>query len=90
MYYNGAWGTVCDDGWDIDDARVVCRTLGFQDAEAALCCANFGQGTGQIWLDQVDCVGDESSLYSCGHNEVAIHDCYHREDAGVRCSQGKN
>ena len=82
VYYNGTWGTVCDDGWGRNEARVVCRQLGFQDAERAY---RFVAGSGQIWLDDVDCVGDESSLFSCRHREVGFHNCVHREDASVRC-----
>ena len=87
IYYNGQWGTVCDDFWDLSDARVVCRQLGFQDAVVAYQNSPqyFGEGSGRIWLDDVHCRGYESSLSSCRHNGWGRHDCGHHEDAGVRC-----
>ncbi len=85
VYYNGRWGTVCDDSWDIRDARVVCRQLGFPDAVAAYQGSYLRAGTGQIWLDDVGCRGYESSLFSCRHAGIGSHNCDHSEDAGVRC-----
>ena len=48
VFYNETWGTVCDDGWDILDARVVCHQLGYVDAVTATHNARHGSGTGQF------------------------------------------
>ena len=85
FYYNGQWGTVCDDNWDINDAAVVCRQLHFTGASEALRLSAFGQGTGPIWLDNVLCTGSEQQLSDCPHNGFGTHNCIHSEDAGVRC-----
>lgn len=34
---NNLWGSICRNGWDNIDARVVCRQLGFSAAGIALC-----------------------------------------------------
>ena len=86
IFYNGTWGTVCDDSWDIDDARVVCRELGFSAALRAPTNAFFGPGSGRIWLDDVECQGYERSLANCQHRGWANHECDHSEDASVICS----
>ena len=86
IFYNGNWGTVCDDSWDINDARVVCRQLGFPDAISAPQRARFGLGSGPVWLDNVACSGSESSIENCSHNGWGVEDCTHDEDASVTCS----
>ena len=92
LYYNGEWGTVCDDGWSSTDARVVCRQLGLGSYGYSRNYAYYGQGTGPIWLDNVYCTGSESAITSCSHLGFNItRSCSHREDAGVYCyaTQGK-
>ena len=49
--------------------------------------AKFGGGTGPILLDNVDCVGNESSLSECPHAGIEKHNCHHHEDVGVRCGE---
>ena len=88
VFYKGVWGTVCDDGWDLTDANVVCRQLGFEGAVAANTSAAFGAGQGKIWMDEVRCTGVERSLTECGSNGWGINNCNHDEDAGVMCSTG--
>ena len=88
VYHNGEWGTVCNDGWDLSDAQVVCRELHLGVATAATHDAFYGEGSGQIWLEIFDCTGTEWSIRNCSHGEKRIENCSHSDDASVKCSAG--
>lgn len=85
VLYSGQWGTVCDDFWDINDTQVVCQQVGCGNAVSAMSQAHFGQGSGQIWMDSVQCSGSETYLTHCTHEGFGSHNCGHNEDAGVVC-----
>ncbi|XP_075770474.1 scavenger receptor cysteine-rich domain-containing protein DMBT1-like isoform X2 [Pelodiscus sinensis] len=86
VFHGHRWGTVCDDGWDLQDARVVCQQLGCGTASSAPGRSHFGRGTDIIWLDEVQCTGTEAALTVCRARPWGIHNCHHGEDAGVVCS----
>ncbi|OPJ79781.1 macrophage receptor MARCO [Patagioenas fasciata monilis] len=83
IFYQGSWGTICDDGWSTEDATVVCRMLGYSRATSAFTAT---AGTGPIWLDDVNCRGSESSIFDCSKSNWGVHNCNHNEDAGLECS----
>ena len=95
VWHYGSWGTVCDDGWTNADAQVVCRQLGHEGQGTATAFSgsgtyqghSWGEGTGSIHYDDVDCTstGSEDSLASCSSAPHGTHNCVHREDAGVDC-----
>ena len=90
MLYNNTWGTVCDDSWAADDARVVCRQMGLPYGNSeALSFAAVGEGSRLIWLDNVNCSGSERNLGECSHSGWGTHNCGHHKVAGIRCTEGE-
>ena len=94
--YDGQWGTICDDYWTDVEADVACRALGYpkgsvEGGGSRFDRAHFGPGSGSILLDDVNCVGNETSLLECDYRKkngvktVGYNNCTHREDVGVRC-----
>ncbi|CAI8020296.1 Scavenger receptor cysteine-rich type 1 protein M160 [Geodia barretti] len=82
---NCEWRSVCDDFWTDHDAKVACGQLGFLPYAAG----SYRRGRFendeevQYWLDDVQCTGDELSLFDCQHKDT--HNCGRRERAGVHC-----
>ncbi|XP_073803072.1 scavenger receptor cysteine-rich domain-containing group B protein isoform X3 [Danio rerio] len=89
VFYNGSWGTVSDDGWDLSDAAVVCRELDCGNVIEAKSAAYFGQGTGPVWLNTVQCNGTENSLVNCTSSQWGIQSGNHSKDSGVICNNVK-
>jgi hypothetical protein len=91
IFHDGAWGTICDDNWEVPDATVACRQLGFavEGAQPTVTSQPFGPGAdgAPILLDDVQCTGAEETLMECpNRGGWGVHDCSHAEDAGVICS----
>ena len=84
VFHDGIWGTVCGDYFNDVAARVVCLMLGYGYFGHFLS-RSYGAGSGQIWLDNVQCNGTERNIADCQHNGWGSHDCHHGEDVSVSC-----
>lgn len=72
---------VCDASWNMNDVQVVCRQLECGLVILAPGNAQVGEGSGSIFLDNVECRENESSLWQCSHGRWSSHNCGHQEDA---------
>ena len=88
VYHNGSWGKICYDYWDIKNTRVVCKQLGYLNVAYSY----YRLSTGQIWLDDVRCDGNESSLFLCRHRGWGNHNCHRGAAVAVYCEdlRGEN
>ncbi|XP_043860833.1 CD5 antigen-like [Dromiciops gliroides] len=86
--YADKWGTVCNEGWTLRDAKVLCRELGCGRAILTKgSCNKNQQGTGDIWPGRMECQGSEASLKDCPVAPVQKNNCTHKDDTWVQCEE---
>lgn len=88
VFYQGKWGTVCQQNFDQKAASVLCRTLGYSGQYAAVRQkVYFGEGysRSKVWLGNITCNGNETSLFNCQMNPFGKSGCYHSQDVGIDC-----
>nr|XP_034333604.1 scavenger receptor cysteine-rich type 1 protein M130-like isoform X7 [Crassostrea gigas] len=86
VYQYNQWSTICGQNCSDSEAQVLCHSLGFGRAMNINATAFFGEGNGDILIQNVNCKGTESSLLDCGKDDVTVQNCSHHYDVGVKCS----
>jgi len=98
VYHNGRWGTICDDRFNHEAAKLLCRKMGYRYGVHYY----YNHGTARmhrrdyvtlaekkrmpIWLDDVRCSGSEQDINECYHRPWGQHNCGHSEDVVIGCS----
>ena len=88
VFYQGKWGKICHNEWDINDAKVVCKQLGFQSAVAEFIGMNTTDENVFIAMSNVACTGQESFLASCKRLD-GINKCVNNVGAQAFCEPSK-
>ena len=90
VMYNEEWGTICNMGWDLNDARAFCRQLGYVDVTTTGLVSDYSYdtGSGLIWQTNVNCTGQERRFGDCVFTGTwgDTGSCDHSMDVAVQCS----
>lgn len=95
------FGTICDDGWGEEEAKVVCGVVAnrlqlplIRASPSATFNASASSSTGAagaidnaaVKLDGVQCQGNEEDILQCKHDGWGVHNCAGHEAAFVTCT----
>ena len=89
VFYQGKWGKICRNEWDINDVKVVCRQLGFQSALAEFIGMDTKDETISVVMSNVECTGQESVLASCKRLDGKHVECVDNIGAQALCVPSK-
>ena len=88
-FYVGRWGSICNDGFDLAEAQVVCRQLGVTDTSKIEVFSNhdlFGSDFSSTrWFNNLDCDGTEANLNECPHSQLEPYCFYNSRDTPMTC-----
>ena len=85
IYLLGHWGAVCSYNWDLLDATVACRQLGYPAAQAISTSTTYGLEK-RVWLNGLYCSGYEDNITQCSHRIGGAGSCLYSRSAKVICS----
>ena len=81
------WGTVCSQGFSNTSSLIACRQIGFDgDGHSE---PDHRNSLLPVRLNNVNCVGDETSLLQCPHDSVNQYNCAQRP-VRLYCRGAKN
>ena len=68
------------------NTHVYCYLMFYEFVGSVVLTSGYSDGSGPIFLDQLDCSGSEESLLDCPSGRpVGLHQCDHTMDVGIRC-----
>ncbi|KAI7792165.1 putative deleted in malignant brain tumors 1 protein, partial [Triplophysa rosa] len=80
--YTDDWGTICD--MDATEGNMICMEVGCGPLSVVKKSAFFGEGSGPLLTDDLNCFGNENLVMECewdNHTDA----CDHSNDVGVIC-----
>jgi deleted-in-malignant-brain-tumors protein 1 len=81
------WTTLCDQTWDLIDAQVACRELGYSPYGAIPTHDCYTEGQLSFGITSLNCTGNETNLINCSHSNPSLYNCRSHNDAGLVCQR---
>uniref|UniRef100_A0A8C5R8H5 SRCR domain-containing protein n=1 Tax=Leptobrachium leishanense TaxID=445787 RepID=A0A8C5R8H5_9ANUR len=85
IYYNGTWGSVCENRLDSDSVSVICNQLGCGRNGKVMGRFAYGRGIEPYWLDGIECRKSAQSLWQCPSYSWSQKSCMYTEIAQIKC-----
>ena len=79
------WTSLCDQSWDLRDAQVACRELGYSPYGAMPTNGCYTEGQLSFGITSLNCTGSEDCLLNCSHSNPVLYNCGSHNDAGLIC-----